>query len=93
MGKPKENTIEKIDRLMMQLKDSTLSASQKEIVTALGNRCHTMNIHKAKLAYFKEIKLILTRSLVAAENGQNRDNEQWRQLETEVLRLLNAKNG
>lgn len=52
-----------------------------------------MNIHKAKLVYFKEIKLLLTKCLAALESGEITDEKKWQSLEKELLRLLYAKNG
>ena len=93
MGKPKENTIAKIDNLNSRLKDSALPGPKKELIAALAERCHSMNIHKAKLAYFKEIKLLLTKYLAAVESGEMTEEDQWQSLEKELLGLLNAKNG
>lgn len=93
MAKPKENTIIKIDELHSQLLQSPLDSHKQELISALAKRCHTMNINKAKLAYFKDIKVILTRCLVAAENGDMEDEFGWQSLQKEVLRLLHAKNG
>lgn len=93
MGKPKENTIAKIDHLNSILAESALSAPKKELIAALAGRCHSMNIHKAKLVYFKEIKLLLTKCLAAVENGEMTEEDQWQSLEKELLRLLNIKNG
>ena len=93
MGKPKEKTIAKIDSLNSRLTDSTSPEAHKELISALAGRCHSMNIHRAKLAYFKEIKLLLTKCLAAAESGGVAEKEQWRSLEKELLRLLHAKNG
>ncbi|MBU0908701.1 MAG: hypothetical protein KJ717_03970, partial [Proteobacteria bacterium] len=70
MGKPKENTIAKIDDLNSILAESALSEPKKELIAALAGRCHSMNIHKAKLVYFKEIKLLLTKCLAAVESGE-----------------------
>lgn len=93
MGKPKENTIAKIDNLNASLMDSALSEPQKKLIAALAGRCHSMNIHKAKLAYFKEIKLLLTRCLAAVEGEGMIEKDPWGSLEKELLRLLHAKNG
>lgn len=93
MAKPKENTITKIDDLNSVLTESGLSEPKKELIAALAKRCHNMNIHKAKLVYFKEIKLLLTKCLAAVENGEIIDEEKWQSLEKELLRLLHAKNG
>jgi len=93
MGKPKENTIAKVDHLTSKLNVSILSASQKELITTLARRCHSMNIHKAKLAYFKEIKLLLTKCLAAVESGEITEGERWQCFERQILRLLKAKNG
>lgn len=93
MGKPKENTIAKIDRLYSLLKQSALSDPRKELIAALAGRCHTMNINKAKLAYFKEIKIVLTKCLAASKNEAVIDDARWQSLEKELLRLLHAKNG
>ena len=93
MGKPKENTIAKIDDLNSILAESALSEPKKELIAALAGRCHSMNIHKAKLVYFKEIKLLLTKCLAAVESGEMTEKDQWQSLEKEMLRLLNAKNG
>ncbi|WP_419174637.1 hypothetical protein [Desulfosediminicola sp.] len=93
MGKPKENTIEKIDNLNSRLTGSGISEPKKELIAALAERCHSMNINKAKLAYFKEIKLLLTKCLAAVESGKITEEAQWLSLEKELLRLLHAKNG
>lgn len=93
MGKPKENTIAKIDILSAKLITSSLSESKKELIAALTERCHTMNIHKAKLVYFKEIKVLMTRCMTAVECGNLTEKEVWQSLEKDFHRLLQAKNG
>ena len=93
MGKPKENTIEKIDQLTQKLLRKEIPHSHKELVVAIQRRCHTMNIHKAKLAYFKKIKLVLTQLLAIAEMQGSPSVEEYRILENELLGLLNANNG
>ncbi|MCP3887274.1 MAG: hypothetical protein GY702_00145 [Desulfobulbaceae bacterium] len=93
MGKPKENTIAKIDDLNSVLKKSALSEPKKELITTLAGRCHHINIHKAKLVYFKEIKLLLTKCLAAVENGEIIDEDKWQSLKKDLLRLLHTKNG
>ncbi|MBM9613136.1 hypothetical protein JWJ90_02425 [Desulfobulbus rhabdoformis] len=93
MGKPKENTIAKIDILAKKRRKSDLSREKKELITALANRCHSMNIHKAKLVYFKEIKLLLTKCLVSFESGEIGNESCWQSLEKDLLGLLYAKNG
>ena len=93
MGKPKENTIEKIDQLSKKLLCKEIPHSHKELVIAIQGRCHTMNIHKAKLAYFKRIKLILTQLLATAEMPGLSAVKGYQTLEKELLGLLNAKNG
>ena len=93
MGKPKENTIDKIGILASELKKSELSEERKVLIRALAERCHSMNIHKAKLVYFKEIKLLLTKCLVAVESGEIDKEDCWQLLERELLGLLYAKNG
>lgn len=93
MGKPKENTIAKIDDLNSALTESALSEPKKRLIAALAGRCHDMNIHKAKLVYFKEIKLLLTKCLAAVESGEIINEDKWQALEKELLRLLRAKNG
>jgi hypothetical protein len=93
MGKPKENTIEKIDQLSQKLLGKEIPHGHKDLVMALKSRCHTMNIHKAKLAYFKRIKLVLTQLLAIAEIQESSSVEEYRILEKEMSGLLNAKNG
>ena len=93
MGKPKENTIAKIDDLNSVLTGLAISEPKKQLITALAGRCHNMNIHKAKLVYFKEIKLLLTKCLAAVESGEITGEDKWQSLEKELLRLLHAKNG
>lgn len=93
MGKPKENTIEKIDQLTQKLLCKEIPHSHKDLILSLKSRCHTMNIHKAKLAYFKRIKLVLTQLLAMAEMQESSSVEECRILEKELLGLLNAKNG
>lgn len=93
MGKPKENTIDKIDDLNSILTKSDLSTPKKQLIAALTGRCHSMNIHKAKLVYFKEIKLLLTKCLAVVESGDVIDEDRWQPLEKDLLRLLHAKNG
>lgn len=93
MGKPKENTIAKIDNLKSRLMESSLPESKQKMVATLVLRCHNMNIHKAKLVYFKEIKLLLTKYLAATKNKEMVQEGQWQLLEKELLRLLHAKNG
>nr|WP_320010894.1 hypothetical protein [uncultured Desulfobulbus sp.] len=93
MGKPKENTIDKIGILASELKKSELSEERKVLIRSLAERCHSMNIHKAKLVYFKEIKLLLTKCLVAVESGEIDKEDCWQLLERELLGLLYAKNG
>ena len=93
MGKPKENTIAKIDDLNAVLTKSGLSEPKKELIAALAGRCHSMNIHKAKLVYFKEIKLLLTKCQAAVSSGEITDEDKWQSIEKELRRLLYAKNG
>ena len=92
MGKPKENTIEKIDQLTQKLLRKEMLHSHKVLVVALQSRCHTMNIHKAKLAYFKRIKLVLTQLLAMVEMQGSSSVEECRTLENDLLGLLNANN-
>lgn len=93
MAKPKENTITKIDDLHKKLMQSALSSQQKEVITALTVRCHTMNINRAKLAYFKDIKLLLTKCAAISTNDKAIEKRTWLALEKELLILLNTKNG
>lgn len=93
MGKPKENTIEKIALLAQKLMREEIPHNHKDLILSLKSRCHTMNIHKAKLAYFKRIKLVLTQRLAMAEKQGSSSIEEYRILEKEMLGLLNAKNG
>lgn len=93
MGKPKENTIEKIDQLTQKLLCEELSATHKELIVAIEKRCHTMNIHKAKLAYFKRIKLVMTQLLALAASNEPSSTREYQDLEKELLGLLNANNG
>jgi hypothetical protein len=93
MGKPKENTIEKIDQLTKKLLCKEIPQNQKDLAISLKNRCHTMNIHKAKLAYFKRIKLVLTQLLALSEMQGASPVEEYQILENELLGLLQANNG
>ncbi len=93
MGKPKENTIEKIDQLTNKILCRKIPQGHKELAVSLKNRCHTMNIHKAKLAYFKRIKLVLTQLLALTEIQEASSVEEYQILEKELLGLLRANNG
>lgn len=93
MAKPKENTITKIDELHLRLSKLSLASDREKLISALVGRCHTMNINKAKLAYFKDIKVVLTRCLAAVESGEMADDVKWQALQKDLLTLLHTKNG
>ncbi|BBJ27481.1 hypothetical protein [Athalassotoga saccharophila] len=54
--KPKENTIEKIDRLFEKIYATNLDEESIRILKDLQDHLHSMNLHKAKVAYFSLIK-------------------------------------
>lgn len=89
--KPKENTIAKIDQLAKQLKRQASPAIDLELALALQQRCHTMNIHKAKVLYFKRIKVALTRALELSKATAS--SEEALLLGQEMRALLDANNG
>ncbi len=60
--KPKENTIAKIDSVFDKIYSSKSLQMFKdenilEVLKNLQNHLHTMNIHKAKVAYFSAVKV------------------------------------
>ena len=91
--KPKENTIEKIDRIYDELCQYEYSDFDISLAEALKDRCHTMNIHKAKVVYFKRIKLVLTQALELVKKQELNPSENFNQIESEIRALLDAKNG
>ncbi|MEN8141698.1 MAG: hypothetical protein ABFR97_10800 [Thermodesulfobacteriota bacterium] len=95
MVKPKENTIAKIDQLLGELRAAAPAQLDLEPALALANRCHTMNIHKAKVAYFKKIKLLLAQGAQLCASGLEGDEleSQWQALNRQMRALLDAKNG
>lgn len=93
MGKPKENTIGKIDLLTQKVLCKEISPHHKNLALALKKRCHTMDIHRAKLAYFKQIKVGLTQLLALAETQKSSTAAEYQALEKELQGLLNANNG
>lgn len=54
--KPKENTIEKIDTLFEKIYATDLDEESIRILKDLRDHLHSMNLHKAKVAYFSLIK-------------------------------------
>ena len=55
--KPKENTIEKIDTLFEKIYTTdSVDEESIQILKHLRNHIHSMNLHKAKVAYFYLIK-------------------------------------
>ena len=56
-----------------------------------------MNIHKAKVVYFKRIKLVLTQALELVKKHELYPemnlSENFNQVESEIRALLDAKNG
>mgnify|MGYP001626146164 CR=1 FL=1 len=54
--KPKENTIEKIDKLFEKIYATDLDEESIRILKTLQVHLHSMNLHKAKVAYFSLIK-------------------------------------
>ncbi|MGC8682638.1 MAG: hypothetical protein ACP5F2_07870 [Athalassotoga sp.] len=54
--KPKENTIEKIDTLFEKIYATDLDEESIQILKDLREHLHSMNLHKAKVAYFSLIK-------------------------------------
>jgi hypothetical protein len=95
--KPKENTIEKIDRIYEDLCEFTLPSFDMSLAKSIQQRCHTMNIHKAKVVYFKRIKLILTQVLELARKQQGNPKldlkSDFKKVESEIRALLDARNG
>ena len=91
--KPKENTIEKIDMLAKKLVSHKCSPCNHALISALQQRCHSMNIHKATVAYFKRIKLVFTQALQLADKGEAAVPELGEALEREMRGLLDANNG
>jgi len=91
--KPKENTIAKIDMLGKKLASHDYSPCNQDLIIALQLRCHSMNIHKATVAYFKRIKLVFTQALQLADKGETGAPEQGEALEREMRGLLDANNG
>ena len=95
--KPKENTIEKIDRIYEDLCQYSSSPFDLSLAKALQQRCHIMNIHKAKVVYFKRIKLMLTQALELSRKQQSNPEldltKDFRKVESEIRALLDASNG
>jgi len=95
--KPKENTINKIDKIYQALCRYPSPSLDLSVAQALQLRCHTMNIHKAKVVYFKRIKLMLTQALELTEKEHNQPERDLRkdinQVERELRALLDASNG
>ncbi len=95
--KPKENTIDKIDRIFEHLSRFPTPSFDLALAKALQQRCHTMNIHKAKVVYFKRIKLTLTHALELAVKEDTHPEldlrKDFNQVEREIRALLDARNG
>ena len=95
--KPKENTIDKIDRIFEDLSRFPTSSFDLALAKALQQRCHTMNIHKAKVVYFKRIKLTLTHALELVKKEHQHPEldlrKDFNQVEREIRALLDAGNG
>ena len=95
--KPKENTIDKIDRIFEDLSRFPTPSFDLALAKALQQRCHTMNIHKAKVVYFKRIKLMMTQALELAEKEHKHPEldlrKDFNQVEREIRALLDARNG
>jgi hypothetical protein len=95
--KPKENTIDKIDTIFKALKRHPCPLFNLSLAESLQQRCHSMNIHKAKVVYFKRIKLILTQALELSKKYVDhpaRDlSMEFEQVEREIRALLDARNG
>ena len=95
--KPKENTIDKIDRIFEDLSRYPTPSFDLTLAKALQQRCHTMNIHKAKVVYFKRIKLMTTQALELAEKEHKHPEldlrKDFSQVEREIRALLDARNG
>ena len=95
--KPKENTIAKIDSIFKNLKRYPCPLLDLSLAESLQQRCHSMNIHKAKVVYFKRIKLIMTQALELSKkhaDHPNRNlNKEFEQVEREIRALLDAQNG
>lgn len=95
--KPKENTIDKIDSIFNRLKRYSCPYFDLSLAEALQQRCHSMNIHKAKVVYFKRIKLILTQAIeLSKKYGENPERDltkEFFQIEREIRALLDARNG
>ena len=95
--KPKENTIDKIDKIYEALCRYSSPTLDLTLAQSLQQRCHTMNIHKAKVIYFKRIKLMLTQALELTEKEHTYPELDLRndinQVERELRALLDASNG
>ncbi|MEA3548911.1 MAG: hypothetical protein U9R66_14785 [Thermodesulfobacteriota bacterium] len=95
--KPKENTIDKIDRIFEDISRFPTSSFNLTLAQDIQQRCHTMNIHKAKVVYFKRIKLMLTQALELIEKKHKHPElnlqKDFNQVEREIRALLDARNG
>jgi hypothetical protein len=95
--KPKENTIDKIDRIFKDLNQLPTPSFDLTLAKGIQQRCHTMNIHKAKVVYFKRIKLMLTQALELVEKEQRYPDldlrKDFNQVERDIRALLDARNG
>ncbi len=95
--KPKENTIDKIDKIFEDLNRISTPSFDLSLAKDIQQRCHTMNIHKAKVVYFKRIKLMLIHALELAEKEHTHPEldlrKDFNQVEREIRALLDARNG
>lgn len=95
--KPKENTIDKIDKIFSDLSRYPNPFFDLSLAQSLQQRCHSMNIHKAKVVYFKRIKLVMTMALELCrkdhENPDKAMREEFLQVEQEMRALIDARNG
>ena len=95
--KPKENTIDKIDRIVEDISRFPTPSFNLTLAHDIQQRCHTMNIHKAKVVYFKRIKLMLTQALELVEKEYKHPElnlrKDFNQVEREIRALLDARNG
>ncbi len=95
--KPKENTIDKIDLIFTNLAKLPTKSFDLSLAKDIQQRCHTMNIHKAKVVYFKRIKLMLTQALELAQKELKCPeldlHKDFNQVEREIRALLDARNG
>ncbi len=92
--KPKENTIAKIDLLAEELARHDSLPVDRDLVIALQQRCHTMNIHKATVAYFKRVKLVFSQALeISSQSTGAGGGAGLQALERDMRDLLDAKNG